>query len=285
MFKSSLKPIALGLTSALFLGACTTAGTKVDLDGMAEEIKWPNPETTSFNKDRGTFPNLESLKQIRSGVTKDQLYYLIGRPQFHEGFRVREWDYLFHFNTPGQGTNGVTTCQYKVLFDKNKFARSFHWRAVDPVNAVCPPETSGVVSTVTSRRYTLSADALFAFDKSDLSNMNAKGRQELDDLARELRSFDQLQSVRISGHTDYLGSDMYNMALSQRRASTVREYLIQRGVPANITFAYGAGETQPVKQCVNNGNRQELIACLQPNRRVEVEVDGSGVVGDKRIYR
>ena len=82
---------------------------------------------------------MNNLKQIRSGMTKDELYDLIGRPHFNEGFRVREWDYLFHFNTPGVGTEGVTTCQYKVLFDSQRYARSFHWRAVDPVNAVCPP--------------------------------------------------------------------------------------------------------------------------------------------------
>ena len=52
---------------------------------------------------------------------------------------MREWDYLFHFNTPGVGTEGVTTCQYKVLFDSQRYARSFHWHAVDPVNAACPP--------------------------------------------------------------------------------------------------------------------------------------------------
>lgn len=134
-----LKQTVCILTAAVALTACTTSGTHVKADGTTDELRWPNPTATTFDKDRGTFPNLENLGKIRSGMSKDQLYDLIGRPQFDEGFRVREWDYLFHFNTPNQGTDGVTTCQYKVLFDSQKYARSFHWRAVDPVNATCPP--------------------------------------------------------------------------------------------------------------------------------------------------
>ena len=138
--KKQFKTLALLATAAVALTACTTSGTHVSREGTATELHWPDPRKTTFNKDRGTFPNVENLKLIRSGMSKDQLYNLIGRPQFDEGFRVREWDYLFHFNTPGQGTSGVTTCQYKILFDSQKFARSFYWRAVDPVNAACPPQ-------------------------------------------------------------------------------------------------------------------------------------------------
>lgn len=287
--KQNMKHIAALLAGAALLSACAS-GTRVDAEGKSDELVWPKPASTTFNKDRGTFPNLNSLREVRDGMTKDQLYYLLGRPHFDEGFRVREWDYLFHFNTPGQGTSDVTTCQFKVLFDKERFARSFAWRAVDPVDGVCPPAAPAVptpapiepakpATPAKSKRYTLSADALFVFDRSDLSNMHEKGRKELDNLAYELtNNFDELRSVRVVGHTDLLGSDMYNQALSQRRAETVRRYLVERGVPANVMFAYGAGETQPVKECVHKGNRTEYIACLQPNRRVEVEVDGSAPV-------
>ena len=134
-----MKALALTLVAVAALSACSGTSTKVAKDGTASELSWPNPTSTSFNKDRGTYPNLENLSKIRSGMSKDELYDLIGRPQFTEGFRVREWNYLFHFNTPGQGTQGVASCQYKVLFDSKKYARSFHWRAVDPVDAVCPP--------------------------------------------------------------------------------------------------------------------------------------------------
>lgn len=275
--KQQIKKWTLLATTAFVVSACASSGTYVHVDGTADELVWPNPESTTFNKDRGTFPNVNNLKEIRSGMTKDQLYDLIGRPHFDEGFRVTEWNYLFHFNTPNKGTDGVTTCQYKILFDKNKFARSFHWKAVDPVDGVCPPPAAPPAPAPTPTeplRFTLSADALFVFDRGDEANMLPKGKAELDELATQLRRLPRVERIHIMGHTDYLGSDYYNMMLSQQRAETVRRYLYQRGVPLNVMVASGLGEGYPVKQCQNNGNRTELIQCLQPNRRVEIEVNG-----------
>ena len=82
----------------------------------------------------------------------------------------------------------------------------------------------------------------------------------------------------VVGHTDRIGSDDYNMALSQRRAQTVANYLSSRGVPADVIRAECAGETQPAVECSDKFGRSELIACLQPNRRVEIQVTGSGVL-------
>lgn len=121
----------------LVLAGCS--GSTIKSDGTVTELRWPDLSSAAFDKNRGTFPNIENLLNIRSAMTKDQLYKLIGYPQFYEGFHVREWNYLFHFNTPSQGTDGITTCQYKVVFDNKAYARSFFWRAVDPVDAVCPP--------------------------------------------------------------------------------------------------------------------------------------------------
>ncbi|UOO83286.1 OmpA family protein [Uruburuella testudinis] len=108
--------------------------------------------------------------------------------------------------------------------------------------------------------------------------MNAAGKARLDEFATQVKRFDRLRAIRIVGHTDRLGSDTYNLALSQRRAETVRQYLIQRGVPAGVMSAQGMGEAQPVQECSSDLGRTALIACLQPNRRVEIEVDGSGVL-------
>ncbi|MBS1175143.1 MAG: rane protein [Burkholderiaceae bacterium] len=79
------------------------------------------------------------------------------------------------------------------------------------------------------KRYTLGADALFAFDRGGLADLNVKGKYDLDNLAMQLKQFDQLNSVKITGHTDYLGSDAYNLRLSEQRAQTVRQYLINQG--------------------------------------------------------
>jgi len=72
------------------------------------------------------------------------------------------------------------------------------------------------------------------------------------------------------GHADRLGSAKYNQRLSERRANAVRDYLIAKGIAPQRLKAYGKGATQPVVTC-HNRKRADLIKCLEPNRRVEVE--------------
>lgn len=138
-FVQLVSRVAVVAAAMLALSACSSL-SKVKADGSTDQPIWPKWDRVTFNKTRGTFPDLGSLKQVRAGLTKDELYYLLGRPHYGEMWRPREWNYLFHFHTPGQGTNGVTTCQFKVLFDKNMFSNETYWRAVDPENAICPPQ-------------------------------------------------------------------------------------------------------------------------------------------------
>ncbi len=123
-------------------------------------------------------------------------------------------------------------------------------------------------------RVTLSADSMFDFDSSTI---RPAGRTELDALVRDLRGVDY-DVVRVTGHTDRLGSASYNQDLSVRRANAVRDYLISAGIPASKVTARGAGESEPITpvgQCSGTTRTPELIACLQPERRVEVEVTGT----------
>ncbi len=246
---------------ALAVAGCSSI-SNVSPDGVTEDPVWPNVESVTLNNKQGTYPNFYNLTQVRSGVTKDQLYYLLGRPHFSEGISAKEWDYLFHFHTPDLGVNNVTTCQFKILFDTESIARSFYWRSVGE-GAGCPPGSA-------KESYTLSADALFEFDKSTLSAITT-GRQELDNLAQSLNNAKEVTGITIVGHTDRLGNSGYNMKLSQARAETVGNYLVSQGIPANMIQAYGVGDSQPVVQC--DGGGQELINCLAPNRRVVITVD------------
>lgn len=128
------------LLLAAALSACATK-SNVSREGTTDNPVWPklSKVSPSFAHNRGTFPTADELGKIKAGMTKDEFYKLLGRPHFNEGmFNVREWDYVFHFHTPGQGTNDVTTCQFKIIYDSKKIARSFHWKAVDPETASCP---------------------------------------------------------------------------------------------------------------------------------------------------
>ena len=125
------------------------------------------------------------------------------------------------------------------------------------------------------QRISLSAESLFTFDKSDL---RAEGRSELDNFARNLAG-SQFDVVNVEGHTDRLGTTAYNERLSTRRADAVKAYLIDSGrIDANKVAAVGKGESMPVTKpgdCKGNSPTPKLIACLQPDRRVDIEVVGT----------
>ncbi|USP49606.1 outer membrane protein assembly factor BamE [Alcaligenes faecalis] len=124
MFKS-LKTFTWRTSGVLIVQALAACGnlSQISEKGATDEPIWPEAKRTS--SDEGSYPTLDSLRLVAPGMTKDQLYNLLGRPHFSEGLLgVREWDYLFHFNT----AQGDVTCQYKILFDKDKHAQSFFWK-------------------------------------------------------------------------------------------------------------------------------------------------------------
>ena len=134
------------------------------------------------------------------------------------------------------------------------------------VVATAPPPPAPRAPAPRFERYRLSAKELFAFDRADLTASQPK----LDEIAVALVRNPQITGIMISGYTDRLGSDAYNLKLSQRRADAVKAYLVGKGVAANHLIAIGKGETNPVVQCRETA-RAALIACLEPNRRVEIE--------------
>ncbi len=245
-------------TLALTLGACSVPGDP-------QNPQFPDPYTTVLDDQRGTYPNLQDVHSLNVGMSKDQLYQLFGHPHYQEGFfRVRQWDYLFHFKTAA----GLRTCQLKVLFDDNLRTSSFHWRAVEPAGSDCPPPLPEALPPAPGvERTTLSADALFNFDRSDLS---PAGTATLTGLVEKLKRFPSVRAIDIVGHSDRLGAEDYNQRLSEARARTVQNYLQSHGLP--VRSAQGVGEAEALVQCADQ-SRPELIRCLQPNRRVVIDVD------------
>lgn len=137
-----------------------------------------------------------------------------------------------------------------------------------------PQPAPAITATITVEKFTFATDALFQFDKAGVEQMVAGGQRKLGSLAAALKGWKSIEQIEISGHTDRLGKDDYNNKLSLRRAENVRDFLSARGLPIDKISVSGQGEAEPVVHC--NGTRKDagLIACLQPNRRVEITVRG-----------
>ncbi|MBT9465035.1 OmpA family protein [Hydrogenophaga sp.] len=144
-----------------------------------------------------------------------------------------------------------------------------------PVVVQAPPPAPVAPAVVPPTRVSLSAESLFGFDAS---TVKPEGRAELDKFARDLSSANY-QTVTVEGHTDRLGSDSYNQKLSEQRATAVKNYLVTSGkLDGSKISAVGKGETMPVTKpgdCKGTKRTAALVACLQPDRRVDVEVTGT----------
>jgi OOP family OmpA-OmpF porin len=120
---------------------------------------------------------------------------------------------------------------------------------------------------------TFQNDETFAFAKAELGAA-AKGRLDRDVLGK-LAGCAVIESVVIEGHTDRIGSQQYNQKLSDRRAESVKAYLVSKGVDRNKVETIGMGKTVPAKFCPDSKNRADLIACLAPNRRAITSMKGT----------
>lgn len=135
------------------------------------------------------------------------------------------------------------------------------------------PPTEAPPAVLLPQKISFSADALFDFDKAILK---PDAQSMLDELASTLRGaeYDVILAV---GHADRIGSEAYNKKLSLRRAEAVKAYLVSKGIADNRVYVEGKGEAEPVTTPADckglRGNK--LIQCLQPDRRVDVEVTGT----------
>ncbi|HTN50329.1 MAG TPA: OmpA family protein [Burkholderiaceae bacterium] len=149
--------------------------------------------------------------------------------------------------------------------------------AASPVSPPPPPPPPVPMAKRGPPKHTfdLSADGMFAYDKATLTPV---GESRIENMIEGMRQagVTGLTSMTIIGHTDPLGAPAYNQALSLQRANAIKTYLVGRGIPAGIITTEGRGETQlkiTEEECRAKGQgspRSALIACLAPDRRVEI---------------
>jgi len=128
-----------------------------------------------------------------------------------------------------------------------------------PKPAPAPAPAPAVASKVT-----YAADAFFDFDKAVLK---PEGKAKLDDLVGKVKGIN-LEVIIAVGHTDSVGTDAYNQALSIKRSAAVKAYLVTKGIEKSRVYTEGKGEKQPVADNKTKEGRTK-------NRRVEIEVVGT----------
>jgi outer membrane protein OmpA-like peptidoglycan-associated protein len=280
--------LATAACLAFALGGCASPSYTISPEAQANASR-ENP-TPPRNEDfpalesakwsQGTFPSLEALRAMRTGMGKDQVRELLSWPHFSEGLGgVREWNYIFHFRT-GAGPEYIT-CQYMVRFNKDVLSNGMYWKGPNcaallnpaPVAAMASPGPAAPAPSPMAKKVTLNADGMFRFDGRQLHELLPEGRAKIEALAADIkRNFRTLNFIQVTGHTDRLGSEAYNQSLSAARANTVRELLVQQGIDRGAIRTAGMGEREPVADCPGARPTPALISCLQPNRRVAIEI-------------
>lgn len=128
--------------------------------------------------------------------------------------------------------------------------------APEPAPAPEPVAKEPIVTTAS-----LSGEALF---DSNSAELNAGSEQALADLVTQLEQFQEISDIKVTGHTDSLGEEEYNLELSERRAQAVQTYLQAAFPNANVSWA-GLGETSPISTNSSSVGRQA-------NRRVDIQI-------------
>lgn len=260
----------------LLTSGCSTLSNHTPAAASSQgEVTFPDPASSILPE--GAFVSPENLRQVTPGMTKNQLYKLLGAPHFDEGvFGVKQWNYILNFRRE-DGEADFSRCQYQIDFDSRHRLQSTHWKPescrliVDkPKPAVVPIAQADAApvppASMPSDPIRLSADALFAFNSADLTE---DGRESLGQFMQEVLVASQMEDILVVGYTDRIGSSKANRLLSKQRAESVQGYLIQGGVPASAIHSEGRGDASPVVKCTDK-NRTALIACLSSNRRVEL---------------
>ncbi|MBU3620532.1 outer membrane protein OmpA [Polynucleobacter sp. CS-Odin-A6] len=121
--------------------------------------------------------------------------------------------------------------------------------------------------SISQSKITLQADTLYDFNKSDLK---PEGKATLAKVANDLNKI-KLEVIIAVGNTDSVGTDAYNMALGQRRAQSVKAYLVSKGVDGSRIYTESKGKSNPVASNATDEGRAK-------NRRTDIEVVGTAAV-------
>ncbi|MGA2952430.1 MAG: OmpA family protein [Caulobacteraceae bacterium] len=263
-------------TAALVIAAVTASVALANGDDPAyrpqvdPSVQFPSPGGAWIP--RGTFVSPAALRQVTPGLTKPQIYPLLGPPHFSNPWPfVRTWNYIFDFHT-GEG-DAFVQCQYQIRFaGEPPVVKATYWKdascarfldAPAPVAATPPPPPplAPAPPPPPAPKEAKSYTVYFAFDDAGLTP-DAKA------VIADAASYEKdggAGSVVI-GYTDTSGSAAYNEALSERRAKAVADELVAQGVAADALDVSWRGKTD-LAVPTPDGVKEPL------NRRTTIKVE------------
>lgn len=215
---------------------------------------------TACTKERGQLdPSADSIVVNENANLASEPAKVVSTPKGHI--------YAFSFDDEAQRV----TCQGPVELDKNlNIVQRTQW------NMQCSqPSIQELKPPAVKRELQLSSDAMFDFGKSGVQDIKAKGHQQLEQFVKLLRNeYKHQPQLVLTGYTDRIGLPEANQLLALKRAESVAQILERSGVSRNVMTIAGKGSANPLVNCPGLTATPELVRCLQPNRRVTIEVIG-----------
>lgn len=265
-----LRPLLVCVSA--MLGACALqAPSTMQEQRLPSQFEDVAVELSSFAGGylrNGVFLSATDIYEVGPGVNRREVQRLLGVPTDSP---TPEW-WFYDINLPLEGLDDYLVCQYRVAFDGDVVEEAV-WRRPQ-----CKTLHDGMLANAFAvevveqpQEITLSSDVLFAFDSPQLSE---EGKSVLSDVARVVVRDVELVRVDVVGHADRTGATAYNDDLSRRRAAAVGEFLASAGVPRNMIFSEGRGSRESLVTCEGARVTEELKRCLQPNRRVQITING-----------